>query len=134
MANQADMARRALDLYKEGSLRSAFVAVDPTQMRTVLAAFEQAGSLEEQEVVLRYQAARLREKWDGKLVDRLLELCRKAGEGVERTAGQDADEPKARAAAQQLGFIVRMHKVAHEEEASRRSGGGAPQGDKRGRR
>ena len=126
---QADLARRALDLYRNDSLRKAFAGVDPTQMRTLLAAFEQAGSLEEQEIVLRYQAARQRDKWDPKLVDKLLELCRDAGKGVERaSAGGDPDERKAREAARQLGFIVRMHRVAVADAETKRG-----EGDRQGK-
>ena len=110
--SQAELARRALDLYKDGALKKAFVGVDPTQMRTLYAAFEQAGSLDEQEIVLRYQAARLRDKWDPKLVEKLLALSREAGKAV----GAGADESsQAQAAARQLGLIVRVHRVAHEE-------------------
>lgn len=109
-ADQAPLARRALDLYEDRAFKRALVGVDPTQMRTLYAAFEKACSLDEQEIVLRYQAARLRDKWDPKLVEKLLALFRLAA----KEAGGDEGE-RARAAARQLGLIVRVHRIACEE-------------------
>ncbi len=107
--DQPALARRALDLYNDAKLKAAFARVDTTQMRTVLAALKQAGSYAEAEIVLRYQAARLRDKWDPKLVERLLELFRQAT----KSAGGDAVH--AAAIAHQFGLIVRIHRVANEE-------------------
>ena len=116
-------ARRALDLYESDKLRPALVQVDPSQMRTVLSALERAGSYAEAEIVLRYQSARLRDKWSNELVEKLLALFREAAELGGAGDGRD-DELGARAIARQFGLIVRVHRIAHSErEASKPRGG-----------
>lgn len=114
--SDADLARRALELFNDGALRQAMVSVELSAFRTLLAAFDQAGSLAEQEIVLRYQAARYRDKWDNALVERLLKLAR------ESAAKGASDRDQARAAARQLGYVVRLHRVAHEQADQTRGG------------
>ncbi|MBX3249961.1 MAG: hypothetical protein KF901_22475 [Myxococcales bacterium] len=112
--DNAELARTALEIYRDRELKQALAKVDRTQMRTVHAAFAQAGSIDEQEIVLRYQAGRFRDKWDPKLVERLLKVTRAAGEAM---AGDS--RAKAELAARQLGFIVRLHTVVHAEQGGK---------------
>lgn len=114
--SDADLARKALDLFNDGSLRRALVNVERSAFRTLLAAFEQSGSLAEQEIVLRYQAARDRSKWDHALVERLLKLARDSA-----TKGA-SDREQARSSARQLGYVVRLHRVAQEQDDGQRGG------------
>jgi hypothetical protein len=106
------MARSALALLRDDTMRKALGTIDATAMKTLLAAATQSSSLEEIEVVFRYQAARFRDRWDGAVIDKLLDLL--------RTAAKDekGDEKRARLAAEQLGFVAKVHKVALESKPS----------------
>lgn len=120
MTARGNMARSALALLRDEAMLKALRSIDPTAMKTLLAAATQSGSLEEIEVVFRYQAAKFRDRWDEKLVEKLLEILRAAAKD------EKEDGRRARAAAEQLGFVARIHKVAYEQRAvAERSGGEA---------
>lgn len=105
MTTRGDMARSALALLQDEAMRAALAKVDPTAMKNLLAAATQSGSLDEVEVVFRYQVARFREEWQEQLEQRILKLLRDAAKD------EKDDEARARAAAEQFGFIARIHKV-----------------------
>jgi len=117
--HQPELARKALELLEDQAMRAALGKVDPTQMRTVLSALDRAGSYAEAEIILRYQSARLRDKWDDRLVEKLLALFREADR-----LGVDGDthdhELSGRAIARQFGLIVRVHRVAAEAKEGKR--------------
>lgn len=125
-----EMARNALALLHDDSVKAAFAKTDPTAVRTLLAAAQQVGSVEELELVMRYQQSRLgRDHWDEAVVKKLLELVRKAADG-EDVAGRpkpEAERQQAEAAARQLALVARAHRVAYEA----RRGAEDPKGDGR---
>jgi hypothetical protein len=110
------MARRALDMVDKSGLAS----IDVTAMRTLLAAASQAGSAEEIEIIVRYQQARFRDRWDGAFIDQLLAVLKEVGDAAKTDAAtDDKDSAAAKAIADQLGLIARVHRFAIEKKRAK---------------
>ena len=128
---RGDMARAALGLLEDNKKRRALAGVDPSSVRTLLAAAQQACSLEELEIILRYQQARLRGGWTEEVVGAISMACTKAADAIctGDLSTADADRARACAAAEQLALIARVHRVAHAEVEGQ--GRGGPRGGRR---
>jgi len=111
--NTGNMARRALAYKDNASLRQALAQVTPSAMQTLLGAIQHAGSLEEIEIVIRYQQARERRKWSGALVEQILQDLRTSAEG------EPTDQTRANVAARQLGLIARVQRAVSEDSRDR---------------
>lgn len=117
-------AQRALRYLNEDQLKRPLSQLNTTAMQTLLGAVQRAGSLEEIEIVLRYQAARSREanrsedgRYQPDLEKRLLKLLSDAGQG------KSGARQQAEAAAEQLAMIARVHRII---TAEKKDGRGAP--------
>lgn len=107
------MAKQALAFLDDQKLKPLLGDVGRAGIQTLLGAVQRAGSLEEIEIVLRYQAARSREgsrpgedgRYHPELERHLVTLLRAA-------SGKETDPAiQARAAADQLAMIARVHRV-----------------------
>lgn len=108
-------AQRALRYLNEDQLKRPLSQLNTTAMQTLLGAVQRAGSLEEIEIVLRYQQARDPRAWPRELVDPLLKDMKTSAEG------HALDRDKVKAAATQLALIARVQRVVEDPE--RRGGG-----------
>lgn len=111
-------AKRALKYLEDAKLKAPLSQLNATAMQTLLGAVQRAGSLDEIEIILRYQQARDPRGWAAALVDQLLADLRVSAEKVTE------DKDKVKAAAQQLGLIARVHRVV--EDRGERGQGGRP--------
>lgn len=118
-----EMAKQALALMEHTKLGPALSEVTRAGIQTLLGAVQRAGSLEEIEIVLRYQAARSREanrsedgRYHADLEKRLLELLYAAGKPAKTAREQAA------AAGEQLAMIARVHRILTADKAGGRDG------------
>lgn len=114
-ALRARMAEHALSLYEDPIFKAHLKKVDKARMKTLLGAVLRAGSFEEIEEVVRDQAGRgpdprrSDDMWSPELVARLLKIMREAADM------EHNDRQKARAAAEQLSLVARIHGVTWVE-------------------
>lgn len=106
------MAQRALVYLNDAALSRQLARMNRAAVQTLLGAVQRATSMDEIEIILRYQQARAR--WDRELVERLLRDMRTSAEGAKGQPG-DMYEVRARLAAEQLSLIARVHRVVIEQ-------------------
>jgi hypothetical protein len=117
---RASMAERALKLLDEPH-KGQLAKVKRAGLRTLLGAVQRAGSLEEIEIVLRYQQTRSQERGsreDGELtVDLMRHLMELFKTAARERGGSDLQQ--AQAAAEQFSLIARVHTVVTAGEQRR---------------